>query len=53
VKAEMDLAPCTTRHHSSAQLRAILEPKQINFARGYDSIATRNSKRNKKTIKNK
>jgi hypothetical protein len=26
--------------HSSAQLRAILEPRQINFARGYDSIGT-------------
>ena len=40
VKAEMNLAPCTMRHHPSAQLRAILEPRQINFARGYDLIAT-------------
>jgi hypothetical protein len=40
VKAEMNLAPCTMRHRSSAQLRAILEPKQINFARDYDLIAT-------------
>jgi hypothetical protein len=40
VKAEMNLAPCTMRHHPSAQLRAILKPRQINFARGYDSICT-------------
>jgi hypothetical protein len=40
VKAEMNLAPWMMRHRSSAQLRAILEPKQINFARDYDLIAT-------------